>query len=375
MEFFPSQPDLSLQIGLPTTATPHDHHHAALNARLFAAAAGGGVGNGLGGGPAAAAMAPSLQLPAVPAMPPLPLPLPVTMPPGAAAAAGAGAHGGLFYHPDAGAVLRPIRGVPLYHQHPHPVAPPPPPFAPATPHAAGPPCYCEPCHVAGAWRRAAGGFAGGGGARVGGFGPPAKRAARAPRMRWTSTLHSRFVHAVELLGGHDRATPKSVLELMDVKDLTLAHVKSHLQMYRTVKNTERPAASSDQADGFENGSAGEICDDNSPDLHGYNGSGGGRSEAAVAAARHGRLAACNDHGSSTGAHGALWNSSSREDWPGFPSESNTGSMQSFKEQMQSKSQLELEILSDMNSCVSETTSSTSELNLEFTLGRPQQRPN
>lgn len=61
----------------------------------------------------------------------------------------------------------------------------------------------------------------------------------------------------------------------------------------------------DQADGFENGSAGEICDDNSLDLHGY---GGGRPESA---ARHGRLGACNDHGSSTGAHGALWNSSSR----------------------------------------------------------------
>ncbi|KAK1582641.1 hypothetical protein Q3G72_016909 [Acer saccharum] len=73
---------------------------------------------------------------------------------------------------------------------------------------------------------------------------PSKRSMRAPRMRWTSTLHARFVHAIELLGGHERATPKSVLELMDVKDLTLAHVKSHLQMYRTVKTTDKPAPSS-----------------------------------------------------------------------------------------------------------------------------------
>ncbi|PON96798.1 KANADI transcription factor [Trema orientale] len=72
-----------------------------------------------------------------------------------------------------------------------------------------------------------------------------KRNMRAPRMRWTSSLHARFVHAVELLGGHERATPKSVLELMDVKDLTLAHVKSHLQMYRTVRNTDKPVVSSD----------------------------------------------------------------------------------------------------------------------------------
>ncbi|KAI9128595.1 hypothetical protein K1719_000078 [Acacia pycnantha] len=83
---------------------------------------------------------------------------------------------------------------------------------------------------------------------------------RAPRMRWTTTLHARFVHAVELLGGHERATPKSVLELMDVNDLTLAHVKSHLQMYRTVKTTDRGAAASStgQSDGYDNGSSGDT---------------------------------------------------------------------------------------------------------------------
>ncbi|GMJ06656.1 hypothetical protein HRI_004334800 [Hibiscus trionum] len=78
-----------------------------------------------------------------------------------------------------------------------------------------------------------------------------KRTTRAPRMRWTSSLHARFVHAVELLGGHERATPKSVLELMDVKDLTLSHVKSHLQMYRTVKSTDTAAATFSDGSGEE----------------------------------------------------------------------------------------------------------------------------
>ncbi|KAG4196112.1 hypothetical protein ERO13_A06G148900v2 [Gossypium hirsutum] len=59
-----------------------------------------------------------------------------------------------------------------------------------------------------------------------------------PRLRWTPDLHQCFVHAVERLGGEDRATPKMVLQIMDVKGLTISHVKSHLQMYRSTKHEQ-----------------------------------------------------------------------------------------------------------------------------------------
>ncbi|XP_072961787.1 uncharacterized protein [Typha angustifolia] len=55
------------------------------------------------------------------------------------------------------------------------------------------------------------------------------------RLRWTPDLHRSFILAVEKLGGQERATPKLVLQMMNVRGLSIAHVKSHLQMYRSKK--------------------------------------------------------------------------------------------------------------------------------------------
>ncbi|KAF8117511.1 hypothetical protein N665_0009s0037 [Sinapis alba] len=76
------------------------------------------------------------------------------------------------------------------------------------------------------------GFNGNGGGRV----RPYVRSP-VPRLRWTPELHRCFLNAVDMLGGHHRATPKLILKMMDVKGLTISHIKSHLQMYRGSKLT------------------------------------------------------------------------------------------------------------------------------------------
>ncbi|CAM0948315.1 unnamed protein product [Alopecurus aequalis] len=231
-------------------------------------------------------------------------------------------------------LLKPIRGVPIYHHHPFQLP--------------------QQQHMAMTYRSN-----GGGGLlpslRTSRF-LPGRRSVRAPRMRWTTMLHARFVHAVELLGGHERATPKSVLELMDVKDLTLAHVKSHLQMYRTIKSTDKPAVLPGQNnEGFDNGSAGEISDESLPDALGtsrgpdYNETG------------------ANSHGSSS-YNGGLWSNSSRVGWPDVTTNNSETEKQCQKESNPSKS---LDLSVEMNmSCISDLTSSPPvQPNLEFTLGR------
>lgn len=45
---------------------------------------------------------------------------------------------------------------------------------------------------------------------------PGKRSMRAPRMRWTTNLHNRFVHAVELLGGHESRIFLSLLQIFNL---------------------------------------------------------------------------------------------------------------------------------------------------------------
>jgi hypothetical protein len=107
-----------------------------------------------------------------------------TPPPLTVAAASYSNHSNHYYHRmNSSALLKPIRGLPIYHLHPF---------------------QLQQQHMAMTYRSTGGGSSGGllPSLRSSRF-PPGRRSVRAPRMRWTTTLHTRFVHAVELLGGHE----------------------------------------------------------------------------------------------------------------------------------------------------------------------------
>ncbi|GJM84729.1 hypothetical protein PR202_ga00428 [Eleusine coracana subsp. coracana] len=54
---------------------------------------------------------------------------------------------------------------------------------------------------------------------------------RKSRLSWTMQLHCQFIRAVNSLGS-EKAVPKKILEVMNVKHLTRQQVASHLQKYR-----------------------------------------------------------------------------------------------------------------------------------------------
>ncbi|XP_020221205.1 protein PHR1-LIKE 2 isoform X1 [Cajanus cajan] len=88
-----------------------------------------------------------------------------------------------------------------------------------------------------------------------------------PRLRWTQDLHERFVDAVTQLGGASKATPKAIMRTMNVKGLTLFHLKSHLQKYRLGKQSGK-----DVGEGCKDGISGSYLlespgtDNSSPKL-------------------------------------------------------------------------------------------------------------
>ncbi|XP_024387570.1 uncharacterized protein [Physcomitrium patens] len=65
------------------------------------------------------------------------------------------------------------------------------------------------------------------------------------KLKWTLDLHQCFMGAVNRLGGKDKATPKRIVQCMGRDRITIAHVKSHLQMLRMGRINEEGMSNAD----------------------------------------------------------------------------------------------------------------------------------
>ncbi|CAK8536722.1 unnamed protein product [Lathyrus sativus] len=72
-----------------------------------------------------------------------------------------------------------------------------------------------------------------------------------PRLKWSHELHQRFIDAINQLGGAEKATPKSIMRVMQIPGLTLYHLKSHLQKYRLGKSQHHLETCSDNIQDYE----------------------------------------------------------------------------------------------------------------------------
>ncbi|KAG7599904.1 CheY-like superfamily [Arabidopsis suecica] len=75
---------------------------------------------------------------------------------------------------------------------------------------------------------------------------------RKPRMTWTEDLHQKFLEAIEIVGGIEKANPKVLLEClleMKVEGITRSNVASHLQKHR-INLEENQIPEETQEDGW-----------------------------------------------------------------------------------------------------------------------------
>ncbi|WCJ25518.1 myb-like transcription factor family protein [Euphorbia peplus] len=60
------------------------------------------------------------------------------------------------------------------------------------------------------------------------------------RRHWTEELHARFLMVLDVLGGAEVVTPTEIRDHMQVDELTVEQVKSHLQKYRVIWRANHP---------------------------------------------------------------------------------------------------------------------------------------